>query len=147
MNSIFEPTNRQALRERIGALDPRATARWGRMTAPAMVCHLLESARMALGELPVKSKRLPIRYPPFKQLIVYWLPFPKGAPTAPELMARVPAQWQSDIDALQAALDRAHAKQIDSDWPEHPAFGVLTGRAWGVLIQRHTDHHLKQFGA
>ena len=29
---------------------------------------------------------------------------------------------------------------------EHPAFGVLTHHAYGVLIARHTDHHLKQFG-
>ena len=32
-------------------------------------------------------------------------------------------------------------------WPDHPAFGALSRRAWGVLIYRHMDHHLRQFGA
>jgi hypothetical protein len=36
---------------------------------------------MALGELTVKPKHLPIRYPPLKQLIIYVVPFPKSAPT------------------------------------------------------------------
>ena len=30
--------------------------------------------------------------------------------------------------------------------PEHPAFGVLSHKAYGVLIARHTDHHFRQFG-
>jgi len=33
------------------------------------------------------------------------------------------------------------------EWPEHPAFGALSRRAWGVLIYRHMDHHLRQFDA
>ena len=28
----------------------------------------------------------------------------------------------------------------------HPVFGNLSYRAYGVLIARHADHHLKQFG-
>lgn len=31
--------------------------------------------------------------------------------------------------------------------PEHPAFGPLSGKAWGFLVSRHIEHHLRQFGA
>jgi hypothetical protein len=31
--------------------------------------------------------------------------------------------------------------------PTHPAFGRMTADDWGALIHKHTDHHLRQFGA
>jgi len=111
-----------------------------------MVCHLIESARMATGELPVRSTFLPIRFTPLKQLIVYWIPIPKGAPTAPELIERQPDEWDADIATLHTVLDRVHAKADERAWPEHPAFGRLTGWQWSVLVYRHSDHHLRQFG-
>jgi uncharacterized protein DUF1569 len=96
----------------------------------------------------VASKHLPIRYPPLKQFIIYVAPFPKSAPTAPELLTRFPAAWQADVAELQALVDRFVARGRESSpWPEHPAFGKLSHRAWGVLTYRHMDHHLRQFGA
>ena len=53
-----------------------------------MLAHLNDSYRMATGELAVKGKWLPFRYAPLRQLVVYAMPIPKGAPTAPELIAR-----------------------------------------------------------
>ena len=117
------------------------------MSAPQMVCHLAESLKMALGDLPVASKNVPIRYPPLKQFIVYLAPFPKNVPTAPELLARSPREWSADVADLQSLLNRFAARGAGSAWPEHPAFGKLSGRAWGVLVYRHMDHHLRQFGA
>ena len=61
---------------------------WGKMNASAMMAHINDSLRMALGDLPVKSKNLPLRYKPIRKLFIYYLPMPKGAPTAPELIAR-----------------------------------------------------------
>jgi hypothetical protein len=34
----------------------------------------------------------------------------------------------------------------DFEWPEHPAFGRMSRRVWGVLGYRHLDHHFRQFG-
>jgi hypothetical protein len=117
------------------------------MTVAQMVAHLSDAARMALGDLPCASKRLPLRYPPLKQLIVYWLPWPEGAPTAPELIGRVPASWPAEVADLAALLERLAGQPRDASFPEHPAFGRLSRRAWGVLVYRHMDHHLRQFGA
>src|SRR5439155_229052 len=80
---------------------------WGRFTAPKMVCHLADSLKMAMGDLKVVPKHLPIRYPPLKQLIIYVAPFPKGAPTAPELLAREPREWANDVADVQDLLARA----------------------------------------
>jgi hypothetical protein len=146
MKTIWDASVRQELRQRLGRLTPAAPRRWGTMSAPQMVTHLVDSLRMVLEEIPVAPKKLPIRFTPLKQLIIYWLPFPKGAPTAPELVSRLPADWPTECATLLALLERFGERGPQARWPDHPAFGKLTGRAWGVLVYRHMDHHLKQFG-
>jgi hypothetical protein len=102
---------------------------------------------MAIGELSCADKRTPLRWPVVKQLVIYWAPFPKGAPTAPELLGRTPMTWSTEISELELLIDRVAGISPSFAWPPHPAFGTLSRRAWGVLIYRHMDHHLTQFGA
>ena len=147
MKSIWQDEARQELNDRVGALTPDRGAVWGKFTAPKMVCHLADSLKMAMGDLKVPSKHLPIRYTPLKQLIIYLAPFPKGSPTAPQLLTRAPQEWGRDVGDVQALLARAGSARTTDSWPEHPVFGTLSKRAWGVLIYRHMDHHLRQFGA
>ena len=147
MNTMWDPAAAGQIRERVARLTPERTRQWGRMSVQQMVCHLSESLKMAIGELDVKPKRLPIRYPPLKQLIVYVAPFPRNAPTAPELtIAATPRSWADDLSTLQQLIDRFASHPANAEWPEHPAFGRLSRRAWGVLGYRHIDHHLRQFG-
>lgn len=144
MKSLWQEDARRELTSRLDKLSENTPAQWGKMNSSQMLAHLNDSLRMTLGELPVKSKHLPIRYPPLKQLIVYWLPFPKGSPTAPELINRIPDAWPQEHSNLR--------KQIESFGSrpecirEHPAFGSMTPKAWAVLGYRHIDHHLRQFG-
>ena len=146
MKTLWDPAARAELCDRIGRLTPEASRRWGTMSAPQMVAHLVDSLRMALGELPVTSKNLPLRFTPIKQLVIYWMPFPKSAPTAPELVARVPTDWPGDCASLITLVERFAARGRSAGWPDHPAFGRLTASQWGVLVYRHMDHHLRQFG-
>jgi hypothetical protein len=146
MKSLWNERDRRAVCQRIGRLDANAQPKWGQMNAPRAVAHLADAMRMAVGELPCQPKNLPIRYPPLKQLIIYVLPWPEGAPTAPELIGRAPASWPGEIADLIALVDRFGKQDRQRTWPEHPAFGRLSSRAWGRLTYRHLDHHLRQFG-
>jgi len=146
VRSLWQDATRREVVERLGRLTPENRAAWGTMTAPRMVAHVADAMRMALGDLPTKSKRLPLRHPPFKQLFVYVLPFPKNAPTARELLSREPGGWETELAACRALIERFGAERRDRDWPEHPAFGRLSARQWGILGYRHVDHHLRQFG-
>jgi hypothetical protein len=146
MKTIWNERDAQEIRRRLERLQPGARGRWGKMDSGQMVVHLTDALKMALGELPVAPKWLPIRYFPLKQLIIYVLPFPKGAPTAPELVGRVPTVWGAELAELVTLIDRFASQPEGRVWPEHPAFGPLSRRAWGVLVYRHTAHHLRQFG-
>ena len=146
MSTLWQPESRRLLQTRIARLTEEHRPSWGRMSAPQMVSHLIESVRMATGDLPVARKSGPLRYPPLKQLVIYYLPWPKNAPTAPELLKRSPHEWDDDVKELAALLDRFTTRAVSGPWPEHPAFGPLSGDAWGFLVHRHVDHHLTQFG-
>lgn len=145
MKTVWKDADYRELCARLERLTPDARARWGTMTGPQMVCHLADALRMASGALPVAPKKLPIRFTPLKQLIIYWMPFPKHAPTAPELLARHAAEWHGEVETLRRELDGFVTRGSVGPFTPHPAFGVLTPRAWGVLVYRHMDHHLRQF--
>jgi hypothetical protein len=102
---------------------------------------------MPLGEVTPAPKRLILRYFPLKQLIIYLLPFPKGVPTAPELLARGDgAVWADEVKAFRQLVGQLASASRAVAWPPHPAFGSMTRRDWGVLAYRHASHHFTQFG-
>ena len=104
------------------------------------------------AELPVPSaNKRAFHVFPLKHLILYVLPFPKGAPTAPalkpELNPDVAALFEEERAALLELLERIGTGLRDGVGPDHPLFGPLSWREWGVVTYKHADHHLKQFGA
>jgi len=154
MSSLLEEAVRDELRHRLERLRPETPARWGKFTAPQMLAHAIQSLGMMTGDVNVESKPVPwvVGHAPLKHLLIYVIPFPKGLPTAPELLARpcvdgVSAEsWTGERSAFATALDRISAVDKRGAWPPHPAFGTLTGPQWGTLQYRHLDHHFRQFG-
>jgi DinB family protein len=146
MKTIFNPRDHLELHERVQRLTTTQKPRWGKMTPLQMVAHLTDSLRMASGELEVVPKKVPIRFSPLKQLVLYLLPIPKGLPSSPELTRRRPGDWSTEIARLREELNGLVERGAEALAPSHPAFGKLSAKQWGVLIYRHMDHHLKQFG-
>jgi hypothetical protein len=143
--SLADASARDEIVQRIGRLTPQTPARWGKMDCPKMLAHIGDALKMATGELHVPFKRTPLRLWPVRTLFIYWLPMPKGAPTAPVLVRRTADEWQREVDDVCGRL-RAFPPQVDGEWPVHPVFGPMTARDWGVLGYKHLDHHLRQFG-
>jgi hypothetical protein len=145
--SILNDVDRTAILQRIGSVTSASVPRWGRMDAKAMLTHLKQSALMALGELPVASKsKRAFQVFPIKHLILHVMPFPKGAPTAPELLVPDTAPVDAIRCELVSLVERIGAGPREGDGPVHPLFGRLSFREWGVATYKHTDHHLRQFG-
>ena len=147
MQSIWEEAARNELLNRLDRLTADTPARWGKFDCPAMLAHVNDALRMPLGEVTPAARKVPIRFFPLKQLIIYYLPFPKGVPTAPALLARCDgAVFRDEVQAFRQILDRLARRSLETSWPSHPAFGTMSRRAWGVLGYRHVDHHFTQFG-
>lgn len=147
MPSIWNDDARVALLARLDKLTPETKPKWGQFTVGRMMQHCADALRMATGELPVKPKSGPFKLPVLKHLIIYVLPWPQGAPTAPELIPAGDPNLAVAIAAVKSGIFRlAAADPATQQWAAHPAFGKLSRRTWGALIHRHMDHHLKQFG-
>jgi Protein of unknown function (DUF1569) len=144
--TLWDEKDRRAILGRIGRLTPDAAPRWGRMDASRMVVHVTDALRMATGELRCTASKGPLTLPIVKQLVMFYLPWPKGVLTAPELLVRRPEQWPYEIATLRAAIEEFVTKSHAGAWPRHPRFGHLTGAEWGRLMYRHLNHHLTQFG-
>jgi Protein of unknown function (DUF1569) len=146
MKTIWQAAAKEDLFTRLARLNNTTTSRWGKMNCAQMLAHCADGLRMTLGDLPCKPKSGPFRFWLFKQLIIYWLPLPKGAPTAPELIARPAEGIEQERADVRALLERMANSGQRQDWPEHPAFGQLSAQDWGALVYKHLDHHLRQFG-
>lgn len=146
MPTIWNDADRADLVRRAWTLTPDHTAKWGSFSVAAMMAHLTDAARMATGDLPVVPKAPPfLKWAPVRYLIIHVLPMPKGAPTAPELLARSSAaDLAQEQQVLQTLFDDLPRRSTLA--PTHPAFGPMTRDDWGAIVHKHTDHHLRQFG-
>lgn len=152
MGSLSKPDDRAALQARLRQLRPETPGRWGRMTAPQMVCHLTDSFRTIMGERPVSS-RAPV-IPRWRQrimkLVALQLPFrwPHGVRTRPDVDQErggtPPRDFATDVAALVRVSERFAAGE-GSRGP-HFLFGPLTTEEWSRWGYRHLDHHFRQFG-
>ena len=144
---MWDPGVRAGFAERVKKLNADSKGAWGKLNASGMLAHLNDSYRLCLGDLPAKSKNLPLRFTPIKQLVIYVLPFPRSAPTAPELLARCSGAVLADEQqAFVRLFERLGGVKPGDTLQEHPAFGRLTYSAYGALMARHTEHHFRQFG-
>lgn len=146
MKSLWQPAVREELLVRARRLTVDHRPRWGRMTAEQMVSHLVQTCRMGTGELPVRPVKLFTRHWPINVLVAYFMPFPRNLPTVKPLVARPPEGIHRDLATLAECLEAFARSAGRTEWPEHPALGRLSGRAWARLGWRHIDHHLRQFG-
>ena len=76
-------------------------------------------------------------------------PIRRNSPSSPELFSADDAQCDFDRERghLIAAIDRfvKEGAACCSRHP-HPFFGPLKPQQWAILMYKHLDHHLRQFG-
>jgi hypothetical protein len=152
MKTLARARDRAAILARLMRLGPDTARRWGRMTAPQMVCHLIDSTCMALGEKRIQSTATLRRRTLVKWVALYgpWR-WPPGIESSRELdqcagAGTPPAAFADDLARLVRLMERFTSRDTQAAWPEHPIFGRLSGRAWLRWGYLHMDHHLRQFG-
>src|SRR5271157_3647063 len=110
MSTLADPQVRAACRERIQRLQPNASPKWGRMTAPQMICHLNDSFLVGMGE-KYASPASNLIQRTFVKWVALRAPFrwPPGVPTRPEIEqgrgGTPPAEWDRDRAQLFALID------------------------------------------
>ena len=153
MKSLGNPDDVGALRRRLQLVRADSPRRWGRMTAPQMLCHLHDAFVMGTPAQPVSDVAHLGNRTIVKWIALYGpLRWPRGVATRPEIDqvaggGRPPTAFDRDLAALLAALDAAATEERFFHGRSHPIFGALSRDAWLRWGWLHVDHHLRQFGA
>lgn len=150
MKNLFDRSNAAEIILRIDAVQPTNVRLWGKMTAPQALAHCSGAMEWAVGD-----KRPPRMFvgrllgPLVKKKVVSDdKPLARGTPTSPELVISDERDLASERARLHALVDRfstAGPKGCTSH--PHTFFGQLSPDEWAVLMYKHVDHHLRQFGA
>lgn len=150
MKNLLNAADREALIARLQSLTPDKPRKWGTMDAAQVVPHLTDPLRVAIGDRAAQPMKSMFSNPLVSALAVWWMPWPKGAPTAEEFIqgkrGTSPTEFERDKQALLLTIHRFANHPEDLPLHPSPVFGTLSRRAWGRLMWRHLDHHLRQFG-
>ena len=149
MHTIRNDADRDYLVGRVDKLSGDEKPLWGKMTCDQMLSHLVQASELPfVASVPERSTfafRTIV-----KPLVLYVLPMPKEVRVSAEFdqqqKGRTPQGAAADKDALIGLLSRVGTLPADHECLNHPMFGNLTAKQWAVLMYKHTDHHLKQFG-
>ena len=150
--TVANPAVLHELTERLARVRHDTTRRWGTLTSHEMLCHLGDACEMVTLERPRKQP-VRVRHRALVKYVWLWLPkqWPRGVPTNPMHDPRVdgtrPGDFDRDRCRVVNALQTIAAARPGSLERGHGLFGTMTTRDWQRWAYRHTDYHLRQFGA
>ncbi|MFZ0633070.1 MAG: DUF1569 domain-containing protein [Acidobacteriaceae bacterium] len=152
MKDLFDPVVAGDIRERILRLQPESERLWGSMTAAQTLAHCTSGLQMAMGVINPKRASFPASVigKLIKPLVLTGdKPMRRNSPSFPELFTADPAQcaFEHERGQLVAAVDSfATRGAACCTQNPHPFFGRLQPQEWAILMYKHLDHHLRQFG-
>jgi hypothetical protein len=148
MNTLFAPAERQQILERLGELQPGASRQWGKMEPAQMLAHCAAALEVGAGDRVLPQRLIGRIFGPFvKRSLLGEKPFPKNSPTDPEFVVSDPRDFAKEKARLTALVNRfCDAGASTADGRTHSFFGRLKGDEWGVVMHKHLDHHMRQFG-
>jgi Protein of unknown function (DUF1569) len=149
MKNLFDAPRVAEVKGRLANLSSDSKRLWGKMNAGQMVAHCSAGLELAMGD----------RKPPRLLMgrILGWIvrpmalgndePMRRNSPTVPGLVMKDQRDLQAERDRLSGLIDRfAAAGPTGCTTHPHSFFGRLTPQEWAILMYKHLDHHLRQFG-
>lgn len=151
MRHLFEAESVDEMKQRLLLLRPDSPREWGTMSATQMLAHCSAGLEMALGQIrPPRMMIGRIMGPLVKRLaLMENAEMRRNVPTAKELVV--------DAKNLEFGKERIRLGELIASFAAagsggcttHPHFffGRLRPEEWSILMYKHLDHHLRQFGA
>ena len=151
MKSLFQAETHNEVQQRLAQLQPGSARQWGRMNAAQMLAHCSAAMEWAIGEREPPLAPLPLRIigraiKPFAFRDDAQMR--RNSPTAKDLIVTDACDFRAEHERLRGLVRRfAAGGPAGCTTHPHSFFGRLTPDEWGVLVYKHLDHHLRQFGA
>jgi hypothetical protein len=149
MKNLFDVVLANQIKQRIDRLRIDSERQWGKMTVAQAISHCGSGLQMALGEIrPPRALIGRLIGSAIKPKVVgNDEELRRSSGTANELV--VSGERNLDVERVRlcSLIDRfvSGGPPVCTTHP-HPFFGPLTPVEWAVLMYKHLDHHLRQFG-
>jgi hypothetical protein len=152
VKNLFDPGLAGDTKRRMMQLHANSQPLWGAMTVEQTLAHCTSGLEMAMGV--INPKRAPFPASVLGLLIKPLVlgndkPMRRNSPSSPELFSADPnpCDFERERGNLLLAVDRfAHEGAACCSQHPHPFFGALKPQQWAILMYKHIDHHLRQFG-
>lgn len=152
MKDLFDPILVEETKQRILELRSESERQWGSMAVAQTLAHCTSGIEMAMGVIQAKRATFPASL--IGSLIKPLVfrddrPMRRKSPSSPELFSADPTRCELERERsrLIAAIDSfaSQGAACCTGYP-HPFFGPLKPEQWAILMYKHVDHHLRQFG-
>jgi hypothetical protein len=153
VKNLFDQDLVKDMERRILHLRPESRRQWGAMEIAQTLAHCTSGIEMAMGVIRPKRAPLPASF--IGRLIKPLVfgddkPMRRNSPSSPELFAAKPARldfWEERARLIGTVERFASEGPAGCTRNPHPFFGPLKPQQWAILMYKHLDHHLRQFGA
>jgi hypothetical protein len=149
MKTIFDNPTREELVTRIQRVTEDKQAQWGKMSVYQMLRHNTYWNEWILGKNDYIYKQSFIGKIfgkiALKRMIKDEQPFDKNIPTSEQFK---PKSINGDLElevSKWSTLIREYERYNNPNFI-HDFFGKMSKEQIGILVYKHTDHHLRQFG-
>jgi hypothetical protein len=149
MTSLYQPATVMRVKDRIAQLKTDSERQWGRMAPAQALAHCSESMLWAVGDThPPRMFVASILGRLIKsKVLAESEQMRKNSPTAKSLVIVDDCDLPTEQKRLCGLIDRfATAGPAGCTAHPHSFFGPLTPDEWAILMYKHLDHHLRQFG-
>lgn len=149
MRTIFDKNIREELIDRINKISEDNKAEWGKMNLPQMLKHNTYWNKWILGKENHEYKQSFLGKIfgkiALKKMIRDEKPFDKNIPTSDQFKVK---ESTGNIESEKSDWISMIKEYESYNNPSfiHDFFGKMTEEQIGVLVYKHTDHHLRQFG-
>jgi hypothetical protein len=152
MKTLYDPSDLEAIKQRIENLEPDSQGLWGIMNVHQMVCHVADPFRDLLKLRTTKSTIPELLKPLVRMMLINDKPFRKNIPTVKPYQqagkgeGTAPTEFEKDRAELIKLIDEFANLDENFKLGQHAALGTLTREQAGQFMWKHLDHHLRQFG-
>ena len=149
MKTIFDKPTREKLIPRIASLQAHSQGRWGKMTVFQMLRHntYWNGWILGKGDYDYKQQLLGKVFGniALRKMIRDENPFDKNIPTSAQFKVKEPSGNLEEEKSKWISILETY-EDFDNPAFIHDFFGKMTKEQIGILVYKHTDHHLRQFG-
>jgi uncharacterized protein DUF1569 len=150
MKNLYEAARAAEVKMRLSQLQAESPRLWGKMNASQAVAHCSVAMGWALGDSVPQRLFIGRILGQFIKPFVFRddEPMRRNSPTSPDLVIAGQCDLLEHRQRLCSQIDQfVGGGPAACTTSPHPFFGRLTPEEWAILMYKHLDHHLRQFGA